>query len=153
VTDYDYDRLERAAAADVKALEGCFLREVLVHIVEPEFNVVFLVTDDGVWEVSGRVGSEVLGISRAPEHVERYSTEHASVNGYGPYEQFQGRRIVQARTIGEAWNGHGFEFTFEGLPHRSMLIQSIYSSPKPPDLEDCLRLGIGVYASSTKEAG
>lgn len=80
MTDYDYDRLERAAA-DVKTLEGCLLREVLAHIVEPEFNVDFLVTDDGVWEVSGRVGGEVLSISRAPEHAERNSTERASVSG------------------------------------------------------------------------
>jgi hypothetical protein len=28
----------------------------------------------------------------------------------------EGGRIEQARTLGHAWNGHGFEITFEGLP-------------------------------------
>ena len=153
MSDYDYAKLEAKAKAEVKLLEGRLLEKVLVHVVEPEFNLVIFVTDAGTWEVFGRVGSEVVGIRRAPAQPTEYGGEHERLGPYPPFSEFEGRRIAQARTIGEAWNGHGFEFTFDGLPNRTMLIQSIYSSPKSPELHDCLRLGIGTYASSTEEAG
>ena len=90
MTDYDDDGLERAAAADVKALEGCLLREVLVHIVEPEFNVFFLVTDDGVWGISGRVGSEVLSISRAQNMPNDIQQSRRRSVDTGPTSSFKG---------------------------------------------------------------
>jgi hypothetical protein len=52
---------------------------------------------------------------------------------------------VQARSIGSAWNGHGFEFSFEGLPDRTMIVQSIDTGERPADFADCLRFGIGYY--------
>jgi hypothetical protein len=153
MTDYDYAKLELMARESVGALEGRLLSKFLVHVVEPEFNVAILVTDAGTWEICGRIGAEVLGITRADSTREEGGTDGESVRRYPAFSRFEGRRIEQARTLGHAWNGHGFEITFEGLPDQTMLIQSIYSLPKAEGLEDCLRLGIGMYVSSTDGAG
>lgn len=53
---------------------------------------------------------------------------------------------VRDRTIGSAWNGHGVELSFVGVPNKTVIVQSIYAGNKPTDQEDCLRLGIGSYA-------
>lgn len=117
-----------------------------MQIVEPEFNVAVLVTADGTWEICGRIGGEVLGIKRAASTRDESEAEGNLVRRYPAFSPFEGRRIEQARTLGHAWNGHGFELTFEGLPHQTMLIQA-------DDRHDCLRLGVGMYVSSTEEAG
>jgi len=65
---------------------------------------------------------------------------------FRPFDLFSGRRVTQARMIGEAWNGHGFEFSFEGLPNRTMIVQSICTgADREQELHDCLRLGVGYY--------
>lgn len=153
MSDYDYPKLELAAKTDAEALEGRVLTRFLVHIVEPEFNVAILETDDGTWEICGRIGAEVLGIERVAVTREEFHGKSEAVRRHAPFEVFVGRQIAQVRTLGEAWNGHGFELTFYGLPEQTMLIQSIYSEPRPEGLEDCLRLGIGMYVCTTEGAG
>jgi len=39
-----------------------------------------------------------------------------------------GHAIAAARAVGEAWNGHGVELAFEGLPTETLL----YGSPSQP---------------------
>ncbi len=146
---YDYPRLIAEACKALPEVEGRMLVDVLVQVVEPEYNQVWLVFEDLTFVIHGRVGSEYLGIEAgsAPTDAVMEGVQH-----HAPFTQFVGRRLVQARMLGEAWNGHGFEFTFEGLTGLSMLIQSIYSSPKPDAVEDCLRLGVGHYSCGTDDA-
>lgn len=144
-TDYDYESMIAEAASVLSQLEGRVLLRFLTHIVEPEFNVAYLVLDNGVFSIHGRVGGEVLQIVPVDEAPPEISESHAAVKPFEPFSIFLNRRIVQARSIGTAWNGHGFEFSFEGLPDKTMIVQSIYAGDTPPDYNDCLRFGIGDY--------
>ena len=145
-TDDEYSSWTRAARSGLEEVEGRVLREFFVQVVGHEYNQAWLVLEDGLYVIAGRLGSEILGIR--PDDEQRASEIWASSqpNRFPAFDQFAGRTLVQARMIGEAWNGHGFEFTFEGLPSKSMIIQSIYSSPKPEDYDDCIRLGVGDYS-------
>lgn len=148
MNSYDYPRLIAEACKALSEVEGRLLVEVLVQVVDPEYNQVFLAFDDATYVIYGRSGSEYLGIERGEAPTDTMM-EEGQIERYVPFTQFVGRRLAQARMIGEAWNGHGFEFTFDGVVNRSMLIQSIYSSPKPDGVEDCLRLGVGCYSYGT----
>lgn len=142
---YDYESMVAEAAASLGLFEGRVLRQFLTQIIEPEFNVAYLVLDEGAFAIQGCIGGEVLEIvpvAVAPlEGVE----ENAVVKPFPPFSVFLGRRIIQARSVGSAWNGHGFEFSFEGLIDRTLIIQSIYAGDKPLHYEDCLRFGVGHY--------
>jgi hypothetical protein len=144
-TDYDYKSMIDEAASLLTQLEGRLLLQFLTHIVEPEFNAAYLVLEDGVFSIHGRVGGEVLQIILVNEAPPESAETNAAVKLFAPFSIFLNRRIVQARSIGSAWNGHGFELSFEGLPDRTMIVQSIYAGEKPPDFDDCLRFGIGFY--------
>jgi hypothetical protein len=128
-------------------LEGKTLKQFLVQVVEPEFNVAYLIFEDGsAYAVQGEFGSEILSIHWLSAIVaETKPGEKSRIKRFRPFEQFIGRRIEQVRMIGEAWNGHGFEFSFEGIANRTMIIQSIYTGQPPDDLFDCLRMGVGQY--------
>jgi hypothetical protein len=145
MNDHDYARRESETLRDLKQLEGLRLTRVLVQIVAPEFNCIDLVFEEAAFEVCGQIGSEIIGIKKLPEIPRPSDTGHIQTVDFEPFSIFVGRLIVQARAIGSAWNGHGIELSFEGLPDRTMLIQSIYSGDKPAEYEDCLRLGIGTY--------
>lgn len=151
MTSYDYPKLIRQSCQTLTEIEGRTLVDFLVQIVDPEYNAATLIFADCAYAISGRIGSEILGIERV--EIPRTGVIGREVRNerFQPYDEFLGRRIVQARMIGKAWNGHGFEFTFEGLPNRSMIVQSIYSSPKPPEAEDCIRLGIGHYSCGIED--
>lgn len=128
-------------------LEGKTLKQFLVQVIEPEFNVAYLIFEDGsAYAVQGEFGSEILGIHRLSEiPAEARHEENSWTKRFRPFEQFIGRRIEQVRVIGEAWNGHGFEFSFEGIANRTMIIQSIYTGQPPDNLDNCLRMGVGQY--------
>ena len=143
---YDYLALVKTAGSALREIEGRVLREVFVQVLGGEYNQAWLVFEDCLYVVTGCVGSEVLGIRPDDELRASRLWGESQPNRFAPFDQFAGRTLVQARMIGEAWNGHGFEFTFEGLPTKSMLFQSIYSSPKPDDRDDCMRLGVGHYS-------
>jgi len=149
---YDYPRLIAAACEALPEVEDRVQVDVLVQVVDPEYNQIWLVFDEGTYVIHGRVGSEYLGIEPAETPAIDERRKGIRMERHEPFAQFVGRRLVQARMLGEAWNGHGFEFTFEGLTDFTMLIQSIYSSPKPDGAEDCLRLGVGHYRCGTEDA-
>jgi hypothetical protein len=143
---YDYRKLEAEAAEALRALEGQLLTSFLVQIVEPEFNVAILVTPGGTWEICGQLGGELLGVRRVDSPRNEGGENGSLVCRHPPYSQFEGRRITQTRTLGRAWNGHGFELTFEGSPFHTMLIHA-------NDQHDCLTLAVGPGSSKSDDMG
>lgn len=151
MVDYDYSNDVNAAVRLLDDLEGALVARILVNVVIPEFNVVYLITDRGCFALQGEIGGEYLGIHKLDDEPIEVKEDGYIISSYQPFSQFERRRIVAARTFGEVWNGHGFELSFEGIVDKTMLVQSIYSGEKPTELEDCLRLGIGHYALTMPE--
>jgi len=123
----------------IQDIEGETLRNISIHVVSPEINIVFLHFDEFDVEIFGAFGSEILKIEIAIRRDTFPTVELPQLN------MFRNQRINQIRIIGEAWNGYGFEVSFDGIFDRTLIIQSIYSGDKPEGLEDCLRIGIGHY--------
>lgn len=142
---YDYEKDIKDACSLLEELEGTIILNILINVVDPEFNVVYLDTDKGAFSLQGEVGGEYLGVHRMNELPEITNQEGYIICKYPPFEIFEGRTISQARQIGSVWHGHGFEFTFLGVLTKTMIVQSIYCGAKPEALEDCLRLGVGNY--------
>ena len=143
--EYEYDKYIKKSCQLLPTLEGAIVLQILVNIVEPEFNVVFLKTDKGVFSLQGEKGAEYLGVRKIDLMPELTNNQGYIICPHEPFECFLGGKIIQAHQIGEAWNGHGFEFCFENMPDITMIVQSIYTGDKPKEFEDCLRLGVGNY--------
>ncbi|WP_105620031.1 hypothetical protein [Vallitalea okinawensis] len=141
----DYSKGIKQQKEKIDMIEGKILRDVLVHIVEPEYNIAYLVFDHYVYEICGLMGSEILGICEISYIDYKGKSNGRNIKKFKPYEIFLDKEIVQVRIIGEEWNGHGFEFSFKEVYDKTMIIQSIYSGNKPDEFEDCIRLGIGQY--------
>jgi hypothetical protein len=129
----------------VKKLEGKTLSNFFAHIVGDQFNIAYLLIDTLVYPIHGLIGSEIIGIGETLEEISIINDKSKDIVEFPPFSTFYNKKICQIRMIGEAWNGHGFEFSFEDIYDKTMIIQSIYSGEKPEDYEDCLRLGIGCY--------
>ena len=144
--DYDYPKLIAERSAALKEIEGQTLEKVLVQVVAPEFNGLYLQLTQGWYVASGEIGSEILGFHKMAEApiVNRMS-DLTWVGPFQPFDIFVGKKVALARHIGEAWNGHGFELSFEALPDKTMIVQSIYTGSQPKEFNDCIRLGIGQY--------
>lgn len=139
----EYQKINNENKRIMKELEGKVLKEIRVHVVDPEYNIVFLIFESMVYAIHGRVGSEILGIYR----IDKVENSYLNESKYEClYEIFQGHVISQVRIIGDVWNGYGFELSFEGIKDKTILIQSIYAGDKPEGYDDCLRLGIGFYS-------
>lgn len=143
--EYDYKSIIAEAASLLVRFEDQVLRHFVTHIVEPEYNVAYLVLDVGAFAIQGGIGGEVLKIVSVGTVPPEDAEGNWAVKTFAPFSIFLNRKIVQARSIGAAWNGHGFEFSFEVLLDRTMIIQSIYAGQTPPGFDDCLRFGIGHY--------
>lgn len=94
-------------------IRGCGFLQILVNIVEPEFNVVFLDADKGVFSLQGEMGAEYLGVRKLSLSPEQTDDEGYVACLYQPFEYFAGKKIIQAHQINEAWNGYGVELSFE----------------------------------------
>ncbi len=147
---YDYEQYIKESSSLLLKLEGATVLSVLINVVDPEFNVVYLETDKGIYSLQGEIGGEYLGVHELKELPETTSQDGYIICKYPPFEIFVGKRIIQARQIGTAWNGHGYEISFDGMFTQTMIVQSIYGGDKPHNLEDCLRLGVGNYENSWK---
>ncbi|MFD2177084.1 hypothetical protein [Veronia pacifica] len=143
--DKNYERYIEDACKLLGDLEGALLEQVLINTVQDEFNVVYLKTSKGNFCLHGESGGEYLGIRNLIEVPKLTNEDGYAISTYPPFQQFEGHEIVKVRQIGTAWNGHGFEFNFKGLHTISMLVQSVYCGSAPDNLDDCLRLGIGMY--------
>ncbi|EIW15710.1 MULTISPECIES: hypothetical protein [Pelosinus] len=129
-------------------IEGKVLVDFLVQVVEPEFNIAYLIFSDSVYAINGAYNSEVLSINRAVKKDLR--DMDSQLKRFEPYSVFINKKIVQMRSIGEEWNGHGFEISFAGIHDKSMIIQSIYAGDRANDFDDCIKLGIGHYFYSSE---
>jgi hypothetical protein len=147
---YDYEEYTKESSSLLSELEEATLLSVLINVIDPEFNVVYLETDKGIYSLQGEVGGEYLGVHELEELPEITRQDGYIICKYPPFEIFLGKRIIQARQIGTAWNGHGYEISFGGMFIQTMIVQSIYCGDKPNDLEDCLRLGVGSYENTWK---
>ena len=143
--EYNYPEDIKLALLIMPELKGALILGIRINIVVPEFNVVYLNTDRGVFAIQGHVGGEYLGIVKLDTFPEITYQDGYEVREYVPFQEFVGKIISQIRQVGEAWNGHGLELSFEGEFNRTMIVQSIYAGNRPDQYEDCLRLGIGVY--------
>lgn len=135
------------AKSKLSEITGKVLVDFLVDVVEPEFNVAYLIFEDSVYSVNGAIGSEIITINKTDYN--HLNIENRDLRIFKPYLVFHNKKIIQARNIGAEWNGHGFEISFEGIYDKSMIIQSIYAGDKPKGFEDCIRLGIGQYFYSS----
>ena len=143
--EYEYKKYIKESCKLLPELEGAMVSEILVNIVDPEFNAVFLKTDKGVFSLHGEMGSEYLGVRKLELMPEQTDDKGYRICPYETFECFVGKKIIQAHQIGEAWKGHGIELCFEKMPNKTMIVQSIYTGDKPEEFEDCLRLGVGNY--------
>jgi hypothetical protein len=146
MTTYNYPKLIEESSALMPVLVGkTLISSVLINVVEPEFNVVYLNLDNEYFSIQGEIGGEYLGIHRLTELPEITDQDGYIISAYEPYDIFIGRKVLQIRQVGEAWNGHGYELSFEGIPNTTMIIQSMDVKGCPDDLVDCLRIGFGNY--------
>lgn len=144
---YNYPKLIRERSKDLKNIEGQVLEKILIHVVEPEYNVLYLKFSNGWYEAKGEIGSEILGFHKSNEIPQEDKSHPGSwIGPYRPFDFFIGKTVASTRHIGSAWNGHGYEISFKEIPEKTLIVQSIYTDPKPDAFEDCLRLGIGTYS-------
>lgn len=143
----EYKNIVKIAKSKLSEITGKVLVDFLVDVVEPEFNVAYLIFTDSVYAVNGAMGSEVITINKTD--YKHLNIENRDLRIFKPYLIFHNKKIIQVRSIGTEWNGHGFEISFEGIYDKSMIIQSIYAGDKPKEFEDCIRLGIGQYFYSS----
>ncbi len=61
---YSYKDIIKNTKLKALEFEGKVLVDFFVEIVEPEFNIAFLVFNDGIYSVCGTIGSEVLTIKK-----------------------------------------------------------------------------------------
>jgi len=127
------------------SLCGLRMQSVLVHVVEREANVVYLITEDGGFAIDGALDGEILRIAQLQTTIEVLRGSGMKIIEYPPFGVFLQHRIHEVREIGLPWKGHGWEISFEGLSGKSMIVQSIYAAPKPEGFENCLRLGVAEY--------
>lgn len=143
----DYPKLVAERSIDLELIDGQTLKQVLVNIVSHEFNVLYLKFASNWYAVAGEIGGEFISFRRL--EAENSPKEEISANSgtfkYPPFDRFVGQKLAAVRHIGEAWNGHGFEFSFASLPSETLIVQSIYIGSESQNFFDCIRLGIGQY--------
>jgi hypothetical protein len=142
---HEYPRREAEFRNSIRALEGRTLREVVLQIIEPEINMVFLRFEEAWYAVVGQLGSELLQVYRHDGEPPDDLGPSAWYERFDAAALFHGRMVQQARAIGAAWNGHGIEISFAGVLDRTLIIQSIYAGAVPTGFVDSLRVGIASY--------
>jgi hypothetical protein len=120
--NYDYEQHTKESSFLLSELEGATLLSVLINVIDPEFNVVYLETDKGKYSLQGEVGGEYLGVHELKDLPEITDQDGYIICKYPPFEIFEGKRIAQARQIGTAWNGHGYEISFDGMFTQTMIV-------------------------------
>jgi hypothetical protein len=144
---FEYKYIIEQEKRKIVNIEGKTLKDFFVDIVEPEFNIAYLIFTDSVYSVKGTMGSEVISINQI--NYSDIDFVNRQIIRFIPFSIFCNKKIIQVRSIGEEFNGHGFEISFEGVLDKGMIIQSIYTGDKPIDFNDCIRLGISQYYYSS----
>ena len=146
--DFDYEALIAERCAALELIHDKVVKDILVNIVEPEINIVYLLIENTWFEIHGEIGSEILGIHKLDSEIKENLDVFHWIGHLPILDQFIGRTISRVRRIGEAWNGHGFEFSFVDLFDKTLIVQSIYTGSEPKGFDDCLRIGVGNYIYS-----
>ena len=137
---YDYKSLEERFRLKLSSLEGRVVNSIKAQLVQTDINQLFLDTDNGYIAIIPSIGGEVLDLAECDKP--KSSNE---LQLFDVLRNFWGQRIVQARMIGEAWNGHGVEIGFDGMPTQTILISSVECSENNIEISDALRIGMGSY--------
>lgn len=143
---YDYEKIIRDGSSDLDSINGLRIEAALANVVADEINAVHLLLG-GIWySIHGLFCSEVLLFKcRSEQFKEERINDHSRLCKLPILEQFVGLEVVRVRRIGQAWNGHGFEFSFKNIPDKTLILQSIYTGSEPKDFDDCMRIGVGNY--------
>ena len=142
---HENTRREADFARSIRALNGRRLREVVLQIIEPEINLVFLRFEDALYALYPWRGGELLRFVAWDKEI---PTELGPGAWYQPFDHaavFHGCSVKQVRAIGGAFNGHGIEISFADALEQTLIIQSIESGDVPRGFGDCLRVGIADY--------
>ena len=144
---HDYPKIVAQQTTTLKSVEGQTLERVLVNAVDHEFNVLYLKFGPGWFAANGAIGGEVLVFQKCDKPLESAAGEasFSRTFPFAPFDIFLNNKVIATRQIGEAWNGHGFEFTFSGFFDKTLIVQSIYAGEKIDGFNDCIRLGFGTY--------
>jgi hypothetical protein len=137
---YDYKFLEENLKQKLPILEGRVVNSIKAQLAGVEINQLILDTDKGCIAIIPHIGGEVLVLSECdmPETTQELLLIEVLT-------EFRNKRIVQARMIGEAWNGHGVEIGFEKLATQTILVSSVECSENNTKVSDALRIGVGSY--------
>ena len=137
---YDYKSIEENLKQILPILAGRVVNSINAQLVGIEINQLILDTDKGCIAIIPHIGGEVLVLSECdmPESSQELQLIEVLTD-------FRNKRIVQARTIGEAWNGHGIEIGFENKPTQTILVTSVECSENNTEVRDALRIGMGSY--------
>lgn len=130
----------------LRAMEGRRLLEVLLQIVEPQINVVFLCFEDARYAVYPWRGGEFVRLVPWDRELPADLGPAAWYQGYEAAAPFHGSTVNQGRALGAAWNGHGIEISFAEHFDRTLTIQSMEVRTTLEGFLDCLRIGITCYS-------
>jgi hypothetical protein len=143
---YDYETLIKKNCQDLKNIKNKILEECIIQLVSHEINIVYLRINKKWYAIHGEIGSEIIGFHKIDEKVQEKKLSEITWNvNLSTVDDFLGHEIVQVRQVGEAWNGHGFEFSFKDIPDKTIIVQSIYTGSEPKDFADCIRVGVCNY--------
>ncbi|MGF1878210.1 hypothetical protein L4D77_23305 [Photobacterium frigidiphilum] len=92
---YDYKKDVKQACSLLSELEGALVISILVNVVDPEFNIVYLDTEKGVFALHGEVGGEYLGVRRLYELPEMTEQEGYIICKYPPFSIFKDAKFLK----------------------------------------------------------
>lgn len=137
---YDYKSIEASLKQKLRILAGRLINSINAQLAGMEINQLILDTDKGCIAIIPHIGGEVLVLSECDMPETSQELQLVEV-----LTEFRNKRIVQARMIGEAWNGHGIEVGFENMPTQTILVSSVECSENNTEVSDALRIGMGSY--------
>ena len=142
---YEYKQMIEDHCIDFESLKGHRIYKLFANICVDEINIVYLNINKQWYAINGLIGSEIMAFMLLDKEIKETYEESSCTCPLPILEQFKGLKIVNIREMGEAWNGHGFELSFENEPNKTLILQSIYTGADPTDFGDCIKIGVGNY--------
>jgi hypothetical protein len=143
---YDYSRRERRFRESLAAFVGLHLTAMRIQVLHGELNQVFLGLDERLVSIHGDIGGELLKVVDVPALPDLGVVDEDSRIWQPPQAaKLIGHAVAAARAVGEAWNGHGMELAFEGLPTETILITSVETPENKSDVHDMIRVAFPTY--------
>jgi hypothetical protein len=143
---YDYPGRERRFRDGLAAFVGRRLTAMRIQVLHGELNQVYLGFDERLVSIHGDIGGELLkvvDISALPEL--GLVEEDSRIWQPRQATKMIGHTVAAARAVGDAWNGHGMELAFEGLPTETILITSVETPENKTDVHDAIRVAFPTY--------